>query len=54
MTKKKSTEAQTEFLIPASMDVQEVLKKARETFYMDDNVIGVGIGPRRVNKQVHP
>ena len=44
--------AQSAFTVPASLNLQEVLKEARETFYKDDNVIGVGIGPRRVNKRV--
>jgi len=52
MATKETTEAQTGFTIPASLNLQEVLKKARETFYKDDNVIGIGIGPRRVNKRV--
>ncbi len=42
------------YTIPAATDVQDVLKKARETFYKDDNVIGVGIGPRRVGHKLRP
>ena len=42
----------TAFTISASIDVQDVLKQARERFYKDDNIIGVGIGPRRVKKRV--
>jgi hypothetical protein len=42
----------TEYAIPASLDYQEVLSKARETFYKDDNVIGIAIGPRRVAKKL--
>ena len=53
MENKESTKVQSEFTIPASLDLQEVLKKARETFYKDDNVIGVGIGPRRVIELAH-
>jgi len=41
-----------EFTIPASIDIPGVLKAARESFYRDDNVIGVGIGQRRVNKRL--
>ena len=51
-TKKETPEAQSAFTVPASLNFQEVLKEARETFYKDDNVIGVSIGPRRVNKRV--
>lgn len=40
------------YAIPAATDVQEVLKAAREIFYRDDNVIGVGIGPRRVDHEL--
>jgi len=43
-----------EYTIPASLNYQEVLRKAREEFYKDDNVIGVSIGPRRVNKKLRP
>jgi hypothetical protein len=43
-----------EFRIPPDLDIQEVLRQAREAFYKDDNVIGVGIGPRRVAHQVRP
>lgn len=43
------------FTIPASLDYQEVLKKAREYFYkLDPNIIGVNIAPRRVKKSVRP
>ncbi|HEX4947629.1 MAG TPA: hypothetical protein VFZ34_13245 [Blastocatellia bacterium] len=41
-----------EFVIPASVNIPEVLKAAREAFYQDENVIGVGIGQRRVKQQV--
>lgn len=51
-TQRERTEERAEFTIPASLDVQDVLKKAREAFYKDENVIGVGIGPRRVKKRV--
>lgn len=44
----------TEFTIPADADVQDILSKAREEFYKDPNVIGVGIGPRRVGNRVRP
>lgn len=40
--------------IPATIDIPEVLAAARETFYKDENVIGVGVGLRRVNRQVQP
>lgn len=45
---------QNEFTVPAALDFQEVLRKARETFYKDDNIIGFRVGPRRVNNQVRP
>jgi hypothetical protein len=52
---KESSKVQSEFTIPASLDYQEVLKKAREYFYkLDPNVIGVNIAPRRVKKSVRP
>lgn len=55
MKKKESSEVQSEFTIPASLDFQEVLKKAREYFYkLDPNIIGVNIAPRRVDKRVQP
>ena len=44
----------TAYTIPAALDYQNVLSKAREAFYKDDNVIGVSIGPRRVGKKVRP
>ncbi len=31
----------------------EIIEQAKKAFYADDNVIGVGIGPRRVNKKIH-
>jgi hypothetical protein len=43
-----------QFTIPASLDYQEVLQKARDRFYRDDRVIGVGIGPRRADGEVRP
>lgn len=43
-----------DFVIPASINIPEVLRAAREAFYKDDGVIGVGIGQRRVNKRVRP
>jgi hypothetical protein len=46
------SEAQAPSVVPPSVDVQEVLQQARETFYKDPNVIGVGIGPRRKNHRV--
>jgi hypothetical protein len=52
VTTRDITREQSEFSIPADMDVQGVLDKAREAFYKDDNVIGVGIGPRRVSNRV--
>ena len=52
---KESSKVQSEFTIPASLDYQEVLKKAREYFYkLDPNIIGVNIAPRRVKKSVRP
>lgn len=44
----------TAYTIPAALDYQDVLSKAREAFYKDENVIGVNIGPRRVGKKVRP
>lgn len=43
-----------DFVIPAAVNVAEVLKAAREAFYKDENVLGVGIGPRRVKNRVRP
>lgn len=46
---------QDAFTIPASLDYQEVLRKAREYFYkLDPNIIGVNIAPRRVKKAIRP
>lgn len=42
------------YTIPAATDIQDVLKTARDTFYKDDNVIGIGIGPRRVGHKLRP
>jgi hypothetical protein len=54
-SKKGGYAVQSEFTIPAALDYQEVLKKAREYFYkLDPNIIGVNIAPRRVNKSVRP
>ena len=55
MATKETTEAQTGFTIPASLDYQVILKKAREYFYkLDPNIIGVNIAPKRVDKRVQP
>ncbi|MEO6023128.1 MAG: hypothetical protein ABIP64_08440, partial [Burkholderiales bacterium] len=55
MATKETTETQSAFTVPASLDYQEVLKKAREYFYtLDPNIIGVNIAPRRVKKSVRP
>src|SRR5438093_1271098 len=52
---KESSKVQSDFTIPASLDYQKVLEKAREYFYkLDPNIIGVRIGPRRVKKSVRP
>jgi hypothetical protein len=52
---KESSKVRSEFTIPASLDYQEVLKKAREYFYkLDPNIIGVNVAPRRVKKSVRP
>jgi hypothetical protein len=40
------------FTIPASLNIPELLQRARESFYKDDGVIGVGIGYRRVDNRV--
>ena len=42
------------YFIPPSLDLAEILRKAKEDFYKDENVIGVGIGQRRVNKNLRP
>jgi hypothetical protein len=48
-------EVQPAFTVPASLDYQEALKKAREFFYrLDPNIIGVNIAPRRVEKHLRP
>ncbi|HEU5256862.1 MAG TPA: hypothetical protein VFU28_12780 [Vicinamibacterales bacterium] len=55
MNDKESSRVQSEFTIPASLDYDEVLNKAREYFYsLDPNIIGVNIGPRRVKQYVQP
>src|SRR5829696_5418276 len=52
---KVSSKLRSEFMIPASLDYQAVLTKAREYFYkLDPNIIGVNIAPRRVKKSVRP
>jgi hypothetical protein len=40
--------------IPPDLDVQDVLRRARERFYRDDNVIGVGVNVKRVAGEVRP
>jgi hypothetical protein len=35
--------------VTKSLDVLGILNNARKIFYKDPNVIGIGIGPRRVN-----
>lgn len=40
--------------IPPDLYVQDVLRKARERFYRDNNVIGVGINVKRVAGEVRP
>jgi hypothetical protein len=53
MNNKENRNIQSEFTIPASLNYQEVFKKAREYFYkLDPNIIGVNIGPRRVKNSV--
>jgi hypothetical protein len=49
-------EAQSAFTVPAALDYQELLKKAREYFFNLDptNVIGINIAPRRVKKSLRP
>ena len=47
-----ATRAGVDFRLPADADVASILEQAREEFYGDDNVIGVGIGPRRVGGEV--
>jgi hypothetical protein len=47
-----SSQGQAEFVIPAALDFNTVLKEAKEAFYKDPNVIGVGFGPRRVKGKV--
>jgi hypothetical protein len=52
---KARSKIQSEFTIPAALDYQKVLERAREYFYrLDPNIIGVNIGPRRVEKSVRP
>ncbi len=40
------------YSISPSLDLAKILKKAKEDFYKDENVIGVGIGQRRVSKKL--
>lgn len=40
------------FEIPPAADVVAITAHARETFYKDENVIGVGVGPRRTQNRV--
>lgn len=54
VSKRATSEDARDFSIPASINISDVLKAAREIFYKDENVIGVGIGQRRVNKRVRP
>jgi hypothetical protein len=54
MSAKRATKEVAEFTIPSDLDIQDVLKAARERFYRDDRVIGVGLGPRRVGDEVRP
>lgn len=54
ITQERPAVVSTNYTIPADFDYQDVLSKARETFYKDDNVIGIAIGPRRVAKKVRP
>src|SRR5262249_35017510 len=51
---KKTPEREAGVETPAFGGVEKVLKDARETFYKDSNVIGVGVGPRRVGGTVRP
>jgi hypothetical protein len=42
-----------EFSIPAGLDYQDVLATARDHFFaLDPNIVGVGIGPRRVGGKI--
>lgn len=52
---KETPEAQSAFTLPAALDYQKLLTKAREYFYqLDPNIIGINISPRRVKKAVRP
>ena len=54
-TPKETPQVQSAFTVPASLDYQEILKKAREYFYkLDPNIIGVNVAPKRVDKRVQP
>lgn len=54
-SKSDNNEIKSEFIIPASLDYQEVLNKAREYLYkLDPNIIGVAIAPRRAKQRVQP
>ncbi len=41
------------FSLPGDADVFQILEHAREAFYKDPNVIGVGIGERRKDEATH-
>src|SRR5262245_35107182 len=53
--KEKAPEAQSAYTIPANLNYQELLTKAREYFYkLDPNIIGITIAPRRVKQSIRP
>lgn len=39
--------------VPADVNVFELIEEAKEAFYDDPNVIGVGFGPRRKGDEIH-
>jgi len=45
-------EVESAYTLSASLDFNNILKRARDIFYRDDNVVGVGFGPRRVDDEV--
>jgi len=47
-------EMASESLIPAEIDIFSLINEAKEAFYEDENVIGIGVGSKRRGGIVHP
>jgi hypothetical protein len=50
-TKTKTYDKDIHYTLPADANVWELIEQAKEKFYKDPNVIGVGVGPKRRDQE---